>query len=57
MPGVGAAPRRAVAAEDIRDLERWTGQARPLYAGGFTVGTRCSSGLVISPSDLRATRV
>ncbi|MEA2675874.1 MAG: hypothetical protein QOD26_2183 [Betaproteobacteria bacterium] len=57
MAGIGAAPCRAVTAEDIRDLERWTGQTRPLYAGGFTVGTRCSSGLVISPSDLSATRV
>jgi hypothetical protein len=28
-----------------------------LYAGGFTVVARCSSGLVISPSALRATRV
>src|SRR6266568_4176443 len=27
------------------------------YAGGVTVVTRCSSGLVISPSALRATRV
>ena len=25
MAGIGAAPRRSVVAEDIRDLQRWTG--------------------------------
>ena len=33
------------------------GKSAALYAGGFTVVARCSSGLVISPSALRATRV
>jgi len=28
MAGIGPAPRRAVAAEDVRDLQRWTRHAR-----------------------------
>ena len=30
VPGVGSAPRRPMAAEDIRDLQRWTGHGRGL---------------------------
>ena len=59
MAGVGAAPGRAVAAEDIRHLDPRTGHDTPSQAGdGFTSGTgRRSSGLMISPIALRATRV
>ncbi len=57
MAGVGSAPSGPVIAEDIRDLQSWTGQERPLYAGGATVLARRSSGLVTSPSALMATRV
>ena len=28
MAGIGPAPRRAVAAEDVRDLQRWTRHER-----------------------------
>ena len=28
VPGIGAAPRRPVVAEDIRNLQRWTGHRR-----------------------------
>jgi hypothetical protein len=57
MAGMGSAPRGPVAAEDIRDLERRAGNGAARYAGGVTVVTRHSSGLVISPRALRATRV
>jgi hypothetical protein len=30
VPGVGSAPRRPMVAEDIRDLQRWTGHVRGL---------------------------
>src|SRR5271157_6019046 len=32
VSGIGATPRRSVVAEDIRDLQRWTGHGRR-YAG------------------------
>ena len=35
MAGIGFAPRRPVVAEDIRDLQRWTGHARR-YAVGWS---------------------
>jgi hypothetical protein len=48
----GPWPRKiSAASSDGRD------KSAALYAGGLIVGTRCSSGLVISPSALRATRV
>src|SRR5262245_55869689 len=28
VPGIGSAPRRPVVAEDVRDLQRWTGHGR-----------------------------
>ena len=34
VPGIGSAPRRPVVAEDIRDLQRWTGHGR--YAVGWS---------------------
>src|SRR5258707_10661070 len=36
MAGIGLAPRRSVAAQDIRDLQRWTGQDVGRYAGGWS---------------------
>src|SRR6201988_4510111 len=30
MPGIGATPRRSMVAEDIGDLQRWTGHGRRL---------------------------
>ena len=33
---IGAPPRRPVVAEDIRDLQRWTGHGRGRYAGGWS---------------------
>ena len=35
VAGVGFAPSRPVVAEDIRDLQRWTGHGRGRYAGGW----------------------
>ena len=32
VPGIGAPPRRSVVAEDIRDLQRWTGHGGSGYA-------------------------
>ena len=34
MAGIGPAPCRAVAAEDVRDLQRWTRHEAALQAGG-----------------------
>ena len=36
MAGIGPTPRRAVAAEDVRDLQRWTRHLRRVQAGGST---------------------
>src|SRR5258706_15721600 len=36
MAGIGLAPCWSVAAEDIRDLQRWTGQDVGRYAGGWS---------------------
>src|SRR6266704_3602352 len=36
VSGIGATPRRPVVAEDIRDLQRWTGHAAGCYAGGWS---------------------
>ncbi len=36
MAGIGLAPRRSMAAEDIRNLQRWTGQDVGRYAGGWS---------------------
>ena len=33
MAGVGSAPRRSIAAEDIRDLQRWTRHPRRALGG------------------------
>src|SRR5260370_16036933 len=33
MAGIGPAPRRAVVAEDVRDLQRWTRHARRASSG------------------------
>jgi hypothetical protein len=35
VPGIGATPGEAVVAENIRDLQRWTGHGR-IYAGGWS---------------------
>ena len=37
VPGIGTTPCRPVVAEDIRDLQRWTGHGRAgRYAGGWS---------------------
>src|SRR5260221_14246347 len=36
MAGIGLAPCWSVAAQDIRDLQRWTGQDVGRYAGGWS---------------------
>src|SRR5258707_14815431 len=36
MAGIGLAPCWSVAAEDIRGLQRWTGQDVGRYAGGWS---------------------
>jgi hypothetical protein len=38
MAGVGLAPRRAMAAEDIRNLQLWTYQERRALGGRFGLG-------------------
>jgi hypothetical protein len=59
MAGVGRAPSGPVVAEDVRDLQSWTGHAR--YAGGSSLLTRSgvsrSSGLITARIVLVATRV
>ena len=60
MAGIGPAPCRAVAAEDVRDLQRWT-RHDARQAGGSTpslsLAVMRSSGLMISRMVLVATRV
>ena len=64
MAGVGFAPRRPVVAEDIRDLQCWTGHGRYvvgwsflLFLGFFLRGCDSrSSGLSIPAIRLVATR-
>src|SRR5882762_2495054 len=36
MAGIGLTPCRSMAAEDIRNLQRWTGQDVGRYAGGWS---------------------
>jgi hypothetical protein len=38
MAGIGPAPCRAVAAKDVRDLQRWTRQASGALSGRLTFG-------------------
>ncbi len=61
MAGIGPAPCRAVAAEDVRDLQRWTRHAAVRQAGGsvssLSLPVMRSSGLMISRMVLVATRV
>ena len=38
MTGIGDAPRRSVSAEDVRDLQRGTGQGRHSLCGGLDRG-------------------
>jgi hypothetical protein len=38
VAGIGPAPRRAVAAKDVRDLQRWTRHASRALSGRFTFG-------------------
>jgi hypothetical protein len=38
MAGVGPAPRRSMAAEDIRKLQPWTLQQRPALGGRLDLG-------------------
>jgi hypothetical protein len=38
MAGVGPAPRRSIAAEDIRHLQPWTLQQRPALGGRLDLG-------------------
>ena len=33
QPGIGAAPRRSVITEDVRDLQPWTGHDGPTLRG------------------------
>ena len=61
MAGIGPAPCRAVAAEDVRDLQRWTRHEAARQAGGsvssLSLPVMRSSGLMISRMVLVATRV
>ena len=60
MAGIGPAPRRPMAAEDIRDLQRWTRHGAALQAGGsafLSLSAMRSSGLMTSRIVLVATRV
>src|SRR4249919_751199 len=60
MAGIGPTPCRAVAAEDVRDLQRWT-RHDALQAGGsapsLSLAVMRSNGLTISRMVLVATRV
>ena len=40
MAGIGPAPCRAVAAEDVRDLQRWTRHEQPASSGRFGLRQR-----------------
>ena len=60
MAGIGSPPSRAVVAEDVRDLKRWTRHAAARQAGGSSflgLPVRRSSGLITSRIVLVATRV
>ena len=67
MPAIGLAPRRAVIAENVRDLQSWSSPGRRRYgAGGSSVSRlarlrrgalRSSSGLSILAIIPVATRV
>src|SRR5271169_3105583 len=39
VAGIGATPSRSVVAEDVRDLQNWTGHDRRGYAGGSSLGS------------------
>ena len=41
MAGIGLAPCRAVAAEDVRDLQRWTRHARRASGGRLGPSRSC----------------
>ena len=55
VAGVGVTPRRAVGAEDVRDLEAGTRHGTAFYAGGLTLMASPSSGLLTSRSVRVAT--
>ena len=60
MAGIGSAPCRAMAAEDIRDLQSRARHARRRQPGGrisLSLSAMCSSGLMTSLIVLVATRV
>ena len=60
MAGIGLAPCRAMAAEDIRDLQSRTRHARRAQPGGrisLSLSAMRSSGLMTSRIVLVATRV
>ena len=60
MAGIGVAPCRTMAAEDIRDLQSWARHERRASAGGrlsLSFTAMCSSGLMTSLIVLVATRV
>jgi len=61
VAAVGKTPRGTVVAEDVRDLQSWTGHVAGRYAGGSfffgTSGVSLSSGLTISRMMLLATWV
>ena len=40
MAGIGFAPRRPVVAEDIRDLQRWTGHGAVTPSAGLSCSSR-----------------
>jgi hypothetical protein len=60
MTGIGFAPCRAMAAEDIRDLQNRARHARLRQLGGrisLSLSAMCSSGLMTCRIVLVATRV
>jgi len=60
MASIGFTPSGPVVAEDVRNLQNWTGHPRPRYAGGSSflgLRLRCSSGLMTARMVLVAMRV
>ena len=54
MAGIGLAPRRPVVAEDIRDLQRWTGHGRYAVGWSFWFVSRLFLGFFLRGFDSRS---
>jgi hypothetical protein len=56
MAGIGSAPCRAVAAEDVRDLQRWTRHNEPRVRRAVQPSRLCTGSKARSPQSMRGSR-